>query len=138
MPEFITLTGRKKKQAVYAYAIVWDGKSRSKYQYDLKQFLGGFIKSHVVYEEFPVVGTRMTLDIVDLTSRVAYEMQGEFHLGFSEFGHKGSPANWLKQIKHDEAKRRWCELNNIQYVEIYPTDFPLTKKLFEEKFQIFL
>lgn len=137
MPDFITLTGRKKSKSLHPYVIKWDGKSRSKYQFNLKQFLKRYIQTHIVYEEFPVVGSRMTLDIVDMTSRVAYEMQGEFHTQFSKFAHV-SRANYLAQIKRDMSKQRWCELNNLTLVEIYPGDFPLTKEIFANKYNVIL
>jgi hypothetical protein len=119
------------------YKMVWDKKSRSNYQYDLKQFLLPYLQNHIVYEEFPVYGTRMTVDIFDATTKVAYEMQGEAHFKYIPHFH-GTVNNYLAQVKRDQQKENWCILNKIKYVEIYPTDFPLTKELFEKKFEIYL
>lgn len=119
------------------YKMDWDKKSRSKYQFDLKTFLEPYLKNHIVYEEFPVYGTRMTVDIFDATTKIAYEMQGEAHLGFNKFFHN-TVNNYLSQIKRDQAKETWCNLNNIRYIEIYPKDFPLTKEFFEKQFKIYL
>ncbi len=120
------------------YRMDWNKKSRSNYQFNLKTFLYPYLKNHVIYEEFPVYGTRMTVDIFDATSKIAYEMQGEAHLGYNKFFHNGSVNKYLDQVKRDHSKESWCNLNNIKYVEIFPTDFPLTKEFFAQKFEIYL
>ena len=43
--------------------IDWSGKSRSKLQKSVKDFLSDYWGNHIVYEEFPVYGTRMAVDI---------------------------------------------------------------------------
>jgi hypothetical protein len=86
----------------------------------------------MVYEEFPVAGTRMTLDIVNLTKRVALEIQGEQHSEFNPFFHNNSEINYWNQLHRDNEKRKWCEINNLRLVEIHPKDLPITKEFLEK------
>jgi hypothetical protein len=131
------ISGRVTSKNCEKYRMKWEKKSRSKYQFDLKTFLKPYLSSHVVYEEFPVYGSRMTIDIFDATTKVAYEMQGEAHTKFIEHFH-GTVNHYLSQIKRDHQKENWCNLNGIKYVEIFPTDFPLNKEFFEKEFEIYL
>ena len=47
--------------------IDWDGKSRSKVQRQVKKFLKDYWSKCIVYEEFPVYGSRMSVDILNAT-----------------------------------------------------------------------
>lgn len=129
--KFSKLGGGEGNKDVTKYAIKWGAKSRSNYQRQVKEFLKAFWSRHMVYEEFPVVGTRMTLDIVNLTKRVALEIQGEQHGEYNAFFHNGSEINYWNQLGRDADKKEWCELNNIRLVEIFPKDLPLTKEFLE-------
>jgi len=129
---FTKLSGSKENKNVIKYLIKWKSKSRSKFQQEVKFFLYPFWKGHVVYEEFPVVGTKMTLDFVNLTSRIAIEVQGSQHSEYNKFFHGKEANNYYNQLHRDLEKKRWCELNKITLVEIHPKDLPLTKKFLEE------
>ena len=59
--------GRLEKRNVNKYLIKWDDPSRSKIQFEVKQFLKRYWQSCVVYEEFPVYGSRMNVDILNAT-----------------------------------------------------------------------
>lgn len=117
------------------YRIDWEKKSRSQYQTDLKAFLRPFLENHIVYEEFFIPGSRMSIDIFDATTMIAYEMQGEFHTSFNKWAH-GTKAGYRNQIVRDLEKGEWCVMNNITLVEVFPEDFPLSKEFFKEKYKI--
>ena len=73
---FKTLTGRTRSVAnAKKYLISWNGKSRSKIQFATKQFLQKYWKHHIVFEEFPVAGTKLTLDFYNATKKIAVEVQ---------------------------------------------------------------
>ena len=59
--------GRLQNKDVTRFLIKWNKKSRSKVQFAVKIFLQPYWKGHVVYEEFPVFGSRMKVDIVNMT-----------------------------------------------------------------------
>lgn len=128
---FKTLTGadRTVKKAKN-YLIDWDGKSRSKIQYSAKQFLKKYWSNHIVFEEFPVAGTRLSLDFYNANKKIAVEVQGRQHTKYVPFFHGKNKINYINQLKRDQDKLKFCELNDIQLVEIYDGD-EVNKKLFE-------
>jgi hypothetical protein len=76
----------------------------------------------VVFEEFPVAGTKMTLDFYNASQKIAVEVQGGQHLKYTPYFHGKAKSNFLGQIRRDNDKQKFCELNNISLVEVYPDD----------------
>ena len=64
------INGRPRSRIVSKYLIDWDKKSKSQLQFKVKQFLRSYWKNHIVYEEFPVYGTRMKVDFVNATKKM--------------------------------------------------------------------
>jgi hypothetical protein len=129
--KFKTLEGKEKTiKNIKKLIINWNGKSRSKFQFSVKQFLMPYWKGDVVFEELSIVGTRLSLDFYNANKKVAIEVQGAQHFKYVKFFH-GSRVNYLDQIKRDLKKNEFCEINKIILVEIYPTDI-LNKDLFEK------
>jgi hypothetical protein len=128
---FKTLTGatRTVKKAKN-YLIKWDSPSRSKIQFEAKQFLKKYWQNHIVFEEFPVAGTKLSLDFYNANKKIAIEVQGKQHTKYVPFFHGKNKINYINQLKRDQDKLRFCELNNIDLVEIYDGD-TLNEKLFE-------
>ena len=128
---FKTLTGatRTVKKAKN-YLIDWDGSSRSKIQYNAKQFLKKYWSNHIVFEEFPVAGTKLSLDFYNANKKIAVEVQGKQHTKYVPFFHGKNKINYINQLKRDQDKLKFCELNDIQLVEVYDGD-EVTEKLFE-------
>ena len=104
------------------------GKSRSKYQRSIKKFLKEFWINQVIFEEFPIAGTRMTFDFYNANKKIAIEAQGAQHTKFVPFFHR-SRHDFASQIKRDEKKLQFCKLNSIKLIEIYPED-KVTKSFF--------
>ena len=130
--KFKTLTGGLKRlPRTKAYLVDWAKKSRSKRQFKTKQFLKEYWKDHVVFEEFPVAGTKMTLDFYNANKKIAVEVQGEQHTKYVPFFH-GRRGNFASQLRRDERKLAFCKLNKIKLVEVYPDD-TLDKKLFSSQ-----
>ncbi len=134
---FDTLTGsRKRVSNAKKYLIKWDSKSKSNIQLEAKQFLKKYWSNHVVFEEFPVAGTRLNFDFYNANKKVVVEIHGKQHDQYTPFFHK-TRAGFVSHIRRDQQKRDFCELNNIKLVEIY-TDSKgsikkeLNKKKFEE------
>ena len=49
--------------------------------------------------------------------RLAVEVQGEQHFAFNPHFHQ-TKAQFIKQRKNDREKAEWCELNNINLIEL--------------------
>jgi hypothetical protein len=128
---FKTLTGatRTVKKAK-KFLIDWDGKSRSKIQYNAKQFLKKYWINHIVFEEFPVAGTKLSLDFYNANKKIAVEVQGKQHTKYVPFFHGKNKINYINQLKRDQDKLKFCEINEIELVEVYDGDI-LSEKLFE-------
>ena len=128
--EFLSLNKKKKRcKNAQKYLIDWEGKSRSKFQIEVKHFLQTYWENNIVFEEFPIVGTRLTLDFYNANKKIAVEVQGRQHTKYIEFFHQNK-MNFLHQLKRDQVKERFCELNTITLVTIYENDI-INKCLFE-------
>ena len=112
---FKTLFGSTRKiKAARKYLIDWEGKSKSKVQNSVKEYLKKYWKQDIVFEEFPLAGTRMTFDFYNATKNVIIEVQGRQHTKFVPFMHAGSKINYLKQLKRDQDKIKFCEITKIK------------------------
>jgi very-short-patch-repair endonuclease len=120
---FLTATGREQKiKNSSRYLINWDKKCRSKIQKRVKDLLYSYWMADVVFEELPVVGTRMTIDFYNANKKVAIEVDGNQHYKFNKFFHSNSRQNFLSQLQRDEKKEYFCEINNIKLVRILEND----------------
>jgi hypothetical protein len=132
--KFKTLTGSQRRiQNIRKYLINWEAKSKSKFQFNAKKFLKKYWATHVVFEELPVAGTKLSLDFYNANEKIAVEVQGAQHTKFIKFFH-GTRANYIDQLRRDAQKREFCVINSIKLVEIYPKD-KINKSLFK-KFNI--
>ncbi len=121
--KFKTLHGSiRRVPKIKKYLIDWEGKSRSNIQYDTKVFLKKYWSNNVVFEEFPVAGTRLTLDFYNATKKVAIEVQGQQHRKFVPFFH-GNRINYIDQLRRDKQKLDFCNINDIYLIEVYENDF---------------
>lgn len=114
------------------FSIKWGSDSRSKFQTLVKRFLKRYWIGQVVFEEFPVPHTKMSLDIVNVSAMVAIEVQGAQHLKYSPHFHGNTNYKFLDQVKRDEAKQKFCDRFGIRLVEIYPNDV-LSEELFQKQ-----
>ena len=101
------------------YLVQWDKPSRSKFQFHAKKFLQRYWKNDVVFEEFPVPHTKLTLDFFNFSTNVAIEVQGIQHRKYSKFFHGNTNYKYLDQLKRDQYKFDFCEEFGIVLVEIY-------------------
>ena len=131
--------GKLQSKKVSKYLIDWDKKSKSNIQFETKQFLKVFWQNHIVYEELPVYGTKLKVDFINATKKIAIEVNGVQHSQFNKFFHNNSRAKYLESIKRDVKKREWLELNNFKIVEIEQNEVKdLSKEWFKKEFDIIL
>ena len=103
------------------YLIDWEKPSRSKFQTTVKKFLYDYWKNDIVFEEFRVVGSRLSLDFYNANKKIAVEVQGAQHTKFVKFFHKNR-FRYAEQLKRDMQKFDFCKANEIRLAEIYPQD----------------
>lgn len=124
---------------VHKHLIDWDGGCRSKVQAKVKTFLKEYWKGCIVYEEFPVYGTRLKVDILNASRKQAVEVHGLQHIKFNKHFHGNSREKFLESISRDVTKFEWLEMNGFQVIEIYENEMDLlTKEKFEDRFGIIL
>jgi hypothetical protein len=120
--KFFDASGRRRNlKNAKKYLIDWDKPSRSKFQTYVKEFLRPYWKNDIVFEEFRVVGSRLTLDFYNANKKIAVEVQGAQHTKYVKFFHK-TRLKYRDQLKRDEKKLDFCKANNIKLAEIYPQD----------------
>jgi hypothetical protein len=130
------IRGRLRFKNVSKKLISWNKKSRSKLQKKVKDFLKPYWKSHICYEEFPVYGTKMSVDLVNATRKIAIEVNGEQHEKYNKFFHKNR-LNYFYSIKRDFDKKKWLEMNEYTVIEInYDEIDQLSEEFFLSKFNI--
>ena len=133
------INGKLVNKNVSKHRIDWNGKSASKLQFNVKQFFKDYWKHHIVYEEFPVYGTRLRVDLINFTKKIAVEVHGQQHFNFNKFFHNNSRAKYLQSIKRDWEKAEWLELNKIKLVEIEEKDIcELSPQFLEDNFDVFI
>ena len=133
------INGNLQSKNVRKYLIDWGKPSRSKIQFKTKQFLKAFWENQIVYEEFPVYGTRMKVDILNATKKIAIEVQGTQHSSFNKFFHGNSRLKYLQSIKRDYQKHEWLKKNGFFTIEIEEKEIDLlSSEFFLEKFKIAL
>lgn len=132
-----TLSGQVHRKNIDKYLIKWNGKSLSKMQFGVKQFLKKYWIGHLVYEEFPVFGTRLRVDFLNLTKNIAIEVNGPQHGEFNKFFHNNSRENYFKGIERDIQKHKWLKLNDFELIELEEKDIKvLSKKYILDTFGI--
>ena len=99
------------------YLIDWNKKSRSKFQLETKNFLKPYWQHDIVFEEFRLVGTRLSFDFYNANKKIMIEVQGAQHTKFVKFFH-GNRLKYLQQLKRDDKKYEFCQKNNLKLVEI--------------------
>jgi hypothetical protein len=130
--------GKPVYKNVKSKLIDWDGKSRSKVQKQVKKFLKDYWSKCIVYEEFPVYGSRMSVDILNATKKIAVEVQGRQHDEYNKFFHKNK-MNFLYSMERDFNKKKWLEENGFELVEILELEAAnLNEEFFSEKYGIIL
>jgi hypothetical protein len=130
----LNINGKLVNKNVRNYLVDWQGKSRSKLQFKFKEFFYPYWKNHIVYEEFPVYGSMLKVDLLNATKKIAVEIQGNQHESFNKFFHDNSRLKYLQSIKRDVKKVKWLEMNEFKFLELYEDDLKsLSPRYIEEK-----
>jgi hypothetical protein len=130
----LNVNGKLVNKNVRNYLVNWQGKSRSKLQFKFKEFFYPYWKNHIVYEEFPVYGSMLKVDLLNATKKIAVEIQGNQHESFNKFFHDNSRLKYLQSIKRDVKKVKWLEMNEFKFLELYEDDLKsLSPQYIEEK-----
>jgi len=93
--------------------------SKSKIQFRVSNWTQAQFVGSPILEEWPIPGSRLSLDFFLPTQKVAVEVQGEQHDRNIGFFHGPKQLGKLKQQKvRDQQKAHWCAMNNIALVYV--------------------
>jgi len=118
------------------YTIDWkDGGSKPHLK--TKQFLEPYWQFSQVLEEFMIPGSKLRIDILNITSKIAVEISPKGSHSFNPFFHKSRAGGFLASVKRDQSKEEWILENGFQYVCLTDEDLKdLTKERFRDKFEV--
>ena len=126
---FLCTNGRERKiKNISKYLIDWSSDCKSGIQKNVKDHLKDYWFADVDFEEFPVAGTRLSLDFYNSTQKIAVEVDGNQHYRYNKFFHSNSRQNFLYQLKRDEKKEYFCDINNIKLIRVLESDVLDSKK----------
>lgn len=94
--------------------------NKSKLHLRARQLLNKIYPTLQVLEEIPIHVRRsdvLYLDFYIPMIKKCIEVHGEQHYKFIGHYH-GNRLNFLKAKKRDGEKKDWCELNNIEHIEL--------------------
>lgn len=94
--------------------------NKSKLHLRARQLLNKIYPTLQVLEEIPIHVRRsdvLYLDFYIPMIKKCIEVHGEQHYKFIGHYH-GNRLNFLKAKKRDNEKKDWCELNNIEHIEL--------------------
>lgn len=115
------------------YKIDWD-KVVSKPQKKVKDFLYNYWEFDDVYEELRIPGSKLRIDLLNYSQKVAIEISPESSHSYNKFFHKNRAGGFLASVKRDLDKEKWCGDNDLFYICLKETDLSnLCLMMFEEK-----
>ena len=90
---------------------------RSKIQYKVGQIIKSKYPLDPILEDITLPRSRLSLDFFLPMRKLAVEVQGKQHKNFTPFFHK-TKSSFDSQLKRDEEKEFFCQLNEIDLVFI--------------------
>lgn len=133
--KFRNLEGRLHEVDTVSRKIKWKGKSPSKYQKSIKDFLYNYWKNDAVLEELAIrtsyKSSVLRFDFFNLSKWCIVEADSDLHIRENSHFHQKEDA-FLDAVNRDIIKDEWAKVNNIKVVRIYQSDFPLTKEKLEK------
>ena len=83
--KWITANGSIRPLSEKKYSIKWDSESLSLFQFNVKQFFKKYWIEDIVGEEVLIPQTRLRVDIVNFSRKIAVEVNGLFHVEYTPY-----------------------------------------------------
>lgn len=110
------LNGRNYKWNLSKFNIFNDeSRPRSQYHILARKEIKSIYGSYSILEEVRIPSTKLYLDFFVPNLDFVIEVHGEQHYKYIPFFHKNK-TGYLKSLKRDNDKIKFCELNNIKVV----------------------
>lgn len=124
---WVTLNGINRNINEKKYRIHWTGPSLSAFQRKIKIFFSDYWDKDSVGEEVLLPNTKLRVDIMNFTRKIAIECNGQFHSKFTPYLQKDLNT-FRKQVARDVLKEHLLELNGFRVIEIYEKNMPLSEE----------
>lgn len=122
----------------FEYKTNWDVDGASEPEREVLNFLRPFWCHKLVLSQFMIPGSRLRIDIVNLTDGVCVEVSPAGSHSFNKFFHK-TELNFAKAVKRDFEKEEWIVKMGFKYCELLDEDLAnLSPELFSAKFGVYL
>lgn len=131
--KWITAKGNIRPLSEKKYFIKWDSESLSLFQFNVKQFFKKYWIEDIVGEEVLIPQTRLRVDIVNFSRKIAVEVNGLFHVEYTPY-FQNSVEDFERQVYRDVLKEHLLEKNGFEVIEIYEKNMPLKEKWVEKVF----
>ena len=131
--KWITAKGNIRPLSEKKYSIKWDSESLSLFQFNVKQFFKKYWIEDIVGEEVLIPQTRLRVDIVNFSRKIAVEVNGLFHVEYTPY-FQNSVEDFERQVYRDVLKEHLLEKNGFEVIEIYEKNMPLKEKWVEKVF----
>lgn len=131
--KWITAKGNIRPLSEKKYSIKWNGESLSLFQFNVKQFFKKYWIKDIVGEEVLIPQTRLRVDIVNFSRKIAVEVNGLFHVEYTPY-FQNSVEDFERQVYRDVLKEHLLEKNGFEVIEIYEKNMPLKEKWVEKVF----
>ena len=119
------------------FAIQWHEPSCSKLQTRTKNLLRFYWSNYLVLEEFIIPGSLLRIDFLNVSKRIAIEIDGPQHDTFNKHFYSDSLLAFKDAIKRDFRKMEWCEQNNIKLITLKEEDLDhFSVKYIEDNFGV--
>lgn len=123
---------------IFNYRLDFNKIQGSRPEVAVKKFLKPYWSNDLVLEEFIIPGSRLRIDIVNISKMIVLEVSPASTHSFNKFFHK-NVAVFADRLKKEIFKRDWCIKHKFNYIELEDEELAnLTKKMFLEKFNVTL
>jgi very-short-patch-repair endonuclease len=95
-----------------------DGKSKSKFQYEIGKQLAEKYPHDIIFEEVFIPIENLIFDFFIPSLRLFIEVQGKQHSQYVKYFHR-TKRGFHEQNKRDQRKRDLCKLNGFRLIEVY-------------------
>lgn len=112
----LDINGNKINCCPSKYLINWD-RAVSKPQKIIKDVLKPYWQNQFVCEEFRIPKTKLRLDLINFTLKIAVEISPSSSHGYNKFFHKNR-SSYVLAKKRDLLKYKWIEVNEFLYIEV--------------------
>ena len=121
------------------YLHEWEGGRKvSGPQSKVSDFLKPYWRHHVVCSEFVIPGSRLRVDFVNWTRRIAIEVSPSGSHSFNPFFHKSRPG-FGAAMHREFDKAEWLEQVGVRLIEVFDEDLDnLSPEWFQEKYGVTL